>query len=148
MSRLFGTDGVRGEANVNLQPELAYRLGRAATLYFGKRSEDKPKILIGRDTRISGEMFEAALTAGICSAGGHAVLAGIIPTPAVAHLIKKIDAVAGIVISASHTAVMVINFPTPLKMKLKISSAKSKRTTNLKNLPAQKLELLNIATTF
>ena len=102
MSRLFGTDGVRGEANVNLQPELAYRLGRAATLYFGKRSEDKPKILIGRDTRISGEMFEAALTAGICSAGGHAVLAGIIPTPAVAHLIKKIDAVAGIVISASH----------------------------------------------
>ena len=102
MSRLFGTDGVRGEANVALQPELAYRLGRAATLYFGKRSEDKPKILIGRDTRISGEMFEAALTAGICSAGGRAVLAGIIPTPAVAYLVKKIDAAAGIVISASH----------------------------------------------
>ena len=102
MSRLFGTDGVRGEANINLQPELAYRLGRAATLYFGKRSEDKPKILIGRDTRISGEMFEAALTAGICSAGGRAVLAGIIPTPAVAYLVKKIDAAAGIVISASH----------------------------------------------
>ncbi len=102
MSRLFGTDGVRGEANVELQPELAYRLGRAATLYFGKRSEDKPKILIGRDTRISGEMFEAALTAGICSAGGRAVLAGIIPTPAVAYLVKKIDAAAGIVISASH----------------------------------------------
>ena len=102
MSRLFGTDGVRGEANTALQPELAYRLGRAATLYFGKRSEDKPKILIGRDTRISGEMFEAALTAGICSAGGRAVLAGIIPTPAVAYLVKKIDAAAGIVISASH----------------------------------------------
>ena len=102
MSRLFGTDGVRGEANVALQPELAYRLGRAATLYFGKRSEHKPKILIGRDTRISGEMFEAALTAGICSAGGRAVLAGIIPTPAVAYLVKKIDAAAGIVISASH----------------------------------------------
>ena len=102
MSRLFGTDGVRGEANVELSPELAYRLGRAATLYFGKRSEDKPKILIGRDTRISGEMFESALTAGICSAGGRAVLAGIIPTPAVAHLVKKIDAAAGIVISASH----------------------------------------------
>lgn len=102
MSRLFGTDGVRGEANTALQPELAYRLGRAATLYFGKRSEDKPKILIGRDTRISGEMFEAALTAGICSAGGRAVLAGIIPTPAVACLVKKIDAAAGIVISASH----------------------------------------------
>lgn len=102
MSRLFGTDGVRGEANVELSPELAYRLGRAATLYFGKRSEDKPKILIGRDTRISGEMFEASLTAGICSAGGRAVLAGIIPTPAVAYLVKKIGAAAGIVISASH----------------------------------------------
>ncbi len=102
MSRLFGTDGVRGESNVALLPEMAYRLGRAATLYFGKRSEDKPKILIGRDTRISGEMFEAALTAGICSAGGRAVVVGIIPTPAVAYLVKKIDAAAGIVISASH----------------------------------------------
>lgn len=102
MTRLFGTDGVRGEANVALQPELAYKLGRAATLYFGKRSEDKPKILIGRDTRISGEMFEAALTAGICSAGGRAVLAGVVPTPAVAYLVKKLGAAAGIVISASH----------------------------------------------
>ena len=71
MARLFGTDGVRGEANVTLLPEMAYRLGRAATLYFGKEDE-QPLILIGRDTRISGEMFEAALTAGICSAGGRA----------------------------------------------------------------------------
>lgn len=102
MSRLFGTDGVRGEANSKLLPELAYRLGRAATLYFGKRSEGKPKILIGRDTRISGQLLETSLMAGICSAGGHAISAGIIPTPAVAYLVKKIDAVAGIVISASH----------------------------------------------
>ena len=102
MARLFGTDGVRGEANSELKPELAYRLGRAATLYFGKRSEGKPKILIGRDTRISGEMFEAALMAGICSAGGHAISAGIIPTPAVAYLVKKNSLAAGIVISASH----------------------------------------------
>ena len=102
MARLFGTDGVRGEANVELLPELAYRLGYAATVYFGKRSEDKPKILIGRDTRISGEMFEAALMAGICSAGGRAVSVGIIPTPAVAYLVKKIKAAAGVVISASH----------------------------------------------
>ncbi len=102
MARLFGTDGVRGEANVELLPELAYRLGYAATVYFGKRSEDKPKILIGRDTRISGEMFEAALTAGICSAGGRAVQVGILPTPAVAYLVKKIGAAAGVVISASH----------------------------------------------
>ena len=102
MSRLFGTDGVRGEANSELKPELAYRLGRAATLYFGKRSEDKPKILIGRDTRISGEMLEAALMAGICSAGGKAISAGIIPTPAIAYLVKEISAAAGVVISASH----------------------------------------------
>ncbi len=102
MSRLFGTDGVRGEANADLTPELAYRLGRAATLYFGKRSKDKPKILIGRDTRISGEMLEAALIAGICSAGGRAISVGVIPTPAVAFLVKKIQTQAGIVISASH----------------------------------------------
>ncbi|WP_337436926.1 phosphoglucosamine mutase [Mitsuokella jalaludinii] len=102
MARLFGTDGVRGEANVTLLPEMAYRLGRAATIYFGKESEEQPLIIIGRDTRISGEMFESALTAGICSAGGRAMLAGIIPTPAIAYLVRKHKAKAGIVISASH----------------------------------------------
>ena len=102
MARLFGTDGVRGEANVSLTPELAYRLGRAATIYFGSESKKKPTILIGRDTRISGQMFEAALAAGICSAGGIATIIGIIPTPGVAYLTKKLHAKAGIVISASH----------------------------------------------
>ena len=102
MARLFGTDGVRGEANTKLPPELAYRMGRAATIYFGQHSEGTPQILIGRDTRISGEMLEAALVAGICSAGGHAILAGIVPTPAVAYLARKLHAAAGIVISASH----------------------------------------------
>ena len=102
MARLFGTDGVRGEANVTLLPEMAYRLGRAATIYFGKESEEQPLIIIARDTRISGEMFESALTAGICSAGGRAMLAGIIPTPAIAYLARKHKAKAGIVISASH----------------------------------------------
>ena len=102
MARLFGTDGVRGEANVTLLPEMAYRLGRAATIYFGKESEEQPLIIIGLDTRISGEMFESALTAGICSAGGRAMLAGIIPTPAIAYLARKHKAKAGIVISASH----------------------------------------------
>ena len=96
MARLFGTDGVRGEANVTLLPEMAYRLGRAATIYFGKESDEQPLIIIGRDTRISGEMFESALTAGICSAGGRAMLAGI------AYLARKHKAKAGIVISASH----------------------------------------------
>ena len=102
MARLFGTDGVRGEANTKLPPELAYRMGRAATIYFGQHSEGTPQILIGRDTRISGEMLESALVAGICSAGGNAILAGIIPTPAVAYLARKLHAAAGIVISASH----------------------------------------------
>ena len=102
MARLFGTDGVSGEANVTLLPEMAYRLGRAATIYFGKESDEQPLIIIGRDTRISGEMFESALTAGICSAGGRAMLAGIIPTPAIAYLARKHKAKAGIVISASH----------------------------------------------
>ncbi|MBQ7479766.1 MAG: phosphoglucosamine mutase, partial [Selenomonadaceae bacterium] len=102
MARLFGTDGVRGEANVSLMPELAYRLGRAATLYFGKETEKQPVILIGRDTRVSGQMYEAALAAGICSAGGVAAIIGIIPTPAIAYLTKKLKARAGIVISASH----------------------------------------------
>ncbi len=102
MARLFGTDGVRGEANTELPPELAYKMGRAATIYFGQHSEGRPQILIGRDTRISGEMLESALVAGICSAGGNAILAGVVPTPAVAYLARKLHAAAGIVISASH----------------------------------------------
>lgn len=102
MARLFGTDGVRGEANTQLPPELAYKMGRAATIYFGEHSDGAPQILIGRDTRISGEMLEAALVAGICSAGGRAILAGVVPTPAVAYLARKLHAAAGIVISASH----------------------------------------------
>ena len=81
---------------------MAYRLGRAATLYFGRESDEQPLILIGRDTRISGEMFASALTAGICSAGGRAMLAGVIPTPAIAYLARRHKAKAGIVISASH----------------------------------------------
>lgn len=99
---LFGTDGVRGEANTKLPPELAFRMGRAATIYFGRQFDGTPQILIGRDTRISGEMLESALVAGICSAGGNAILAGVIPTPAVAYLARKLHTVAGIVISASH----------------------------------------------
>lgn len=101
MARLFGTDGVRGRANRELTPELAYRLGRAAAIYFQK-SDATTTIFIGRDTRISGQMYEAALAAGICSAGGHAVLLDVLPTPAVAYLTHKYGANAGIVISASH----------------------------------------------
>ncbi len=101
MGKLFGTDGVRGLANTELTPELAFRLGRVATYWFG-RNNRRPAFFIGRDTRISGEMLEAALAAGICSAGGEAVLCGVVPTPAVAFLARKHGAQAGVVISASH----------------------------------------------
>lgn len=101
MARLFGTDGVRGVANAHLNPELAYKLGRAAAIYFGRETK-APKIIIGRDTRLSGSMLEAALAAGICSAGGNAHLLGVIPTPAVSYLTEKMQASAGVVISASH----------------------------------------------
>ena len=102
MPRLFGTDGVRGKANSELTPELAYKLGRAAAIYFGNECKTAPTVLIGRDTRISGEMLESSLIAGICSAGGRAIAAGVIPTPAVAYLARKLETKAGIVISASH----------------------------------------------
>lgn len=157
MARLFGTDGVRGEANVTLQPEMAYRLGRAATLYFGKESEEQPLILIGRDTRLSGEMFEAAITAGICSAGGRAMLAGVIPTPAIAYLARRHKAKAGIVISASHNpyhdngikflAATGINFRMPSKMNWKLSSISWSRMTRLPVLPVTRSDILSIAPT-
>ena len=96
MARMFGTDGVRGKANVELTPELAYKLGRAAAIYFTKKDGEACTIYIGRDTRLSGPMYEAALSAGICSAGGNVVLTGIMPTPAVAYLARKHKADAGI----------------------------------------------------
>ena len=101
MARLFGTDGVRGVVNEFLTPELAYHLGRAAATYFGKEKEH-PTFLIGRDTRISGSMLESALAAGICSVGGNVVIAGVVPTPAVAYLVRQQGFDAGAVISASH----------------------------------------------
>ena len=101
MARLFGTDGVRGVANTDLTPELAYKMGRAAAAYFGWNTAH-PLFWVGRDPRISGTMLEAALCAGICSAGGHARQLGVVPTPGVAYLTRTSDAVAGVVISASH----------------------------------------------
>jgi len=101
MGRMFGTDGVRGVANVELTPELAFRLGYAAATYFGRETV-QPKILIGRDTRRSGVMLECALVAGICAAGGNAHSLGVICTPAVSYLTTFVKAQAGVVISASH----------------------------------------------
>src|SRR2546426_4775432 len=102
MARLFGTDGVRGIANHELTGDLAYGLGRAAVVVLAERGEARPKIVVGRDTRASGEFLEAALAAGICSAGGDAVLLGISTTPAVAFLIPDLGTQAGAMISASH----------------------------------------------
>jgi phosphoglucosamine mutase len=102
MSQLFGTDGMRGVANqYPLTPEIAISVGRAAVSAFHS-NKMHPKIVIGKDTRLSGFMLEYALAAGICSMGGEAHLAGTIPTPGVAYLTSSTDAVAGIVISASH----------------------------------------------
>lgn len=100
MGKFFGTDGVRGVANDELTPELAFQIGRAGAYVIAR--EKRGKVLVGKDTRISGDMLEAALTAGICSVGLDVESLGIIPTPAVAHLTKKYGAVAGVVISASH----------------------------------------------
>lgn len=101
MGRLFGTDGVRGTANQELSPELAYQLGRAGAYILTGGKKDG-KIVIGRDTRISGQMLESALTAGICSVGCDVVLLDVIPTPGVAFLTNALQADAGVVISASH----------------------------------------------
>ena len=102
MPRLFGTDGVRGIANRDLTGELAHALGRAAVIALASEGTRAPRIVVGRDTRASGEFLEAALAAGICSAGGNAVMAGVCSTPGVAFLTKDIGAEAGAVISASH----------------------------------------------
>lgn len=104
MSRMFGTDGVRGVANTELTAELAYNLGRAGA-YVLTEGAHKPKILVAKDTRISGDMLEAALVAGILSVGAEAVVLGVIPTPAVAHLTREYGADAGVMISASHNPV-------------------------------------------
>jgi len=101
MNRLFGTDGVRGVANSELTPELAFNLGKAGA-YVLSRSEEQPVVLIGKDTRISGDMLEDAISAGILAMGGNVIKVGVLPTPAIAYLVRHMKATAGIVISASH----------------------------------------------
>ncbi len=101
MGRLFGTDGVRGVANSELTPELAFNLGKAGAFVLSK-SEERPVVLIGKDTRISGDMLEDAISAGILAMGGNVIKVGVLPTPAIAYLVRHYQADAGIVISASH----------------------------------------------
>ncbi len=102
MGKLFGTDGVRGHANTELTPEIAFNLGRAGTYVLTKENHHAPRILIGMDTRISCDMLESALAAGMCSLGATVYCAGIIPTPGIAYLVRKYNFDAGVVISASH----------------------------------------------
>lgn len=120
--KLFGTDGVRGEANIVLTAELAYQLGRAAAFVLKRDGlpDKEMAMVIGKDTRISGDMLEASLIAGICSTGVNVYQAGVIPTPAVAVLTRMLNCMAGVVISASHNPYQDngIKFFSPLGTKL------------------------------
>src|SRR3569833_3818637 len=101
MGRLFGTDGVRGLANVEVTPELAMAVGVGAVQALGL---SRPTVVVGRDTRPSGELLEAAVSAGLASAGADVVQLGVVPTPAVAHAVASSGAALGVVLSASHNA--------------------------------------------
>src|SRR5487761_2116549 len=101
--KLFGTDGIRGVANEHpMTPELALQLGRAVAFVAGRGKSHAPRVLIGKDTRLSGYMLEQAIASGVCAMGGRVQLCGPMPTPHIAHLTVSMRADAGIVISASH----------------------------------------------
>ncbi|NLJ30078.1 MAG: phosphoglucosamine mutase [Clostridiales bacterium] len=102
MGRLFGTDGVRGVANSELTCELALNIGRAAAMVLTDGDRRHPRVLIGKDTRISSDMLESAITAGLCSVGANVVHLGVVPTPTVAYLVGKYKADAGVMLTASH----------------------------------------------
>ncbi len=105
MGRIFGTDGVRGVANVDLTPELAFRLGRAGAAVVAGRPDRNRPLVVGRDTRLSGTMLEAAVVAGVTSTGHDTLSLGVVPTPAVARITVAVRAAAGIMISASHNPI-------------------------------------------
>ena len=102
MRKYFGTDGIRRIANTELTPELVYKVAKAGAYVLSKHTDHKPTILIGRDTRISGTLIESAMVAGFLSYGANVKLLGVMPTPAVAYLTRKLNADASVVISASH----------------------------------------------
>jgi phosphoglucosamine mutase len=105
MGRIFGTDGVRGVANGELTPELAFRIGRAGAASLAAESDPHKPIVVGRDTRLSGTMLEAAVVAGITSTGRDTLSVGVVPTPGVARITVLVDAAAGVMISASHNPI-------------------------------------------
>ncbi|HER1632067.1 TPA: phosphoglucosamine mutase [Streptococcus pyogenes] len=102
MGKYFGTDGVRGEANVELTPELAFKLGRFGGYVLSQHETERPKVFVARDTRISGEMLESALIAGLLSVGIEVYKLGVLATPGVSYLVRTEKASAGVMISASH----------------------------------------------
>ena len=138
MGRLFGTDGVRGIANSELTCERAMEIGRAAATVLSDGCRRRPVFVIGSDTRASSEMLVNALTAGLCSVGADVIKLGVVPTPAVAYLVMKYKADAGVMISASHnpyqyngikiSAVMDLSSPMPLRIKSKRLLARSPRS--------------------
>jgi len=102
MKKYFGTDGIRGVANKELTPELAFKIGRIGGHVLTKDSVNKARVLVGRDTRISGQMLESALISGLLSTGVEVMTLGVISTPGVAYLTRVMNANAGVMISASH----------------------------------------------
>ena len=100
--KYFGTDGIRKIANTELTPQLVYKVAKAGAYVLSNHLNHAPTILIGRDTRISGNLIESAMTAGFLSYGANVKLVGVIPTPGIAYLTKKLKADASVVISASH----------------------------------------------
>ena len=105
MGKYFGTDGVRGVANSELTPELAFELGRYGGYVLAHGGTAKPTVVVGRDTRVSGIMLESALVAGLLSTGAEVMRLGVISTPGVAYLTRELNAQAGVMISASHNPV-------------------------------------------
>jgi len=103
--RLFGTDGIRGVANADLTPELAFAVGRAGAAVIAHAAAPEKPIVIGRDTRLSGTMLEAAMIAGITSTGRNVIGLGVVPTPCVAVVTVETEAAAGVMISASHNPI-------------------------------------------
>lgn len=102
MRKYFGTDGIRRIANTELTPELVYKVAKAGAYVFSKHTDHTPLILIGKDTRLSGDLIESSMTAGFLSYGANVIHLGIMPTPAVAYLTRELKADASVVISASH----------------------------------------------
>ncbi len=155
MARLFGTDGIRGIAGTELTPELCLNVGRAAAIALTGKLKHKPKILIGKDTRISGDMIENALTSGFLSVGADVISIGVVPTPAVAYLVKKYGCDAGVMISASHNptefnGIKIFNgegYKLADEIEDKIETLAVKTPEEMKNLTGEEIGRVSILNT-